>query len=486
MPTPYADLNAVIAELVSGALEILGENFCGAYLQGSFAVGDADEHSDVDFLVVVHDELTDAQQAALKALHERLYAIDTPWAQHLEGSYVPERQLRRMSPERPPWFYFDNGATEPIWDNHDNSAVVRWSLREHGVVLAGPDPKTLVDPISAAEIQADVLVALAEWEEWLPTLDSWSARLQPLVVLSYCRILNTLESCVVMSSVRQASGRSALWTSGGAGSSSRHSTTGTIRGPRFAGPPTRRLSRVRARSSNMPAVWLDVTKELGQQLVEAVPALDVGEVAGAFDHLEAAVRCRGDDPPGLVDRKKRVRFSDHDPEGAFECGGDLRGVSPVAERLGGPDQLLDCALRRWRRRRARRPGLDPAFPKCLDRLVPGCPTLGIVRPDTRAGQKQPAGALRCETSERESDVAAHRSADRGELPVDLFEDLLGPLVDRVAAELVEIRVDDVMTRQSVALRRPHLGAERKSVEQYDLHAFSTITAPGISRACSKP
>jgi predicted nucleotidyltransferase len=124
MPTPYADLNAVIAELVSGAREILGENFCGAYLQGSFAVGDADEHSDVDFLVVVHDELTDAQQAALKALHERLYAIDTPWAQHLEGSYVPKTQLRRMSPERPPWFYFDNGATEPIWDNHDNSAVV--------------------------------------------------------------------------------------------------------------------------------------------------------------------------------------------------------------------------------------------------------------------------------------------------------------------------------------------------------------------------
>jgi predicted nucleotidyltransferase len=64
-------LNAVIAELVSGAREILGENFCGAYLQGSFAVGDADEHSDVDFLVVVHDELTDAQQAALEALHEQ-------------------------------------------------------------------------------------------------------------------------------------------------------------------------------------------------------------------------------------------------------------------------------------------------------------------------------------------------------------------------------------------------------------------------------
>ena len=67
MPTPYADLNAVIAELVSGAREILGENFCGAYLQGSFAVGEADEHSDVDFVVVIERELTDAEQRQLQA-----------------------------------------------------------------------------------------------------------------------------------------------------------------------------------------------------------------------------------------------------------------------------------------------------------------------------------------------------------------------------------------------------------------------------------
>jgi Domain of unknown function (DUF4111)/Nucleotidyltransferase domain len=194
MPTAFPDLNAVLAELVAGAREILGDNFVGAYLQGSFAVGEADEHSDVDFLVVVEREPTEAEQRELQALQERLFTLPTEWAQHLEGSYVPREQLRHLDPERRPWFYFDNGATEPEWDNHDNTAVVRWSLREHGLVLAGPDPRELVDPVSADDLRADALWALDEWEAWLPTLKSWSARFQPEAVLAYCRILHTVRT----------------------------------------------------------------------------------------------------------------------------------------------------------------------------------------------------------------------------------------------------------------------------------------------------
>jgi predicted nucleotidyltransferase len=128
MATAFPELNAVLGKLVSDAKAVLGDNFVGAYLQGSFAVGDADEHSDVDFLVVTRRALSETEQEGLGRLHERLFALETPWAQHLEGSYVPAKQLRRIDPARAPWFYFDNGAREPIWDGHDNSAVVRWSL----------------------------------------------------------------------------------------------------------------------------------------------------------------------------------------------------------------------------------------------------------------------------------------------------------------------------------------------------------------------
>jgi hypothetical protein len=39
-PTPYAELNGVLAHLLVGARAALKDNFVGAYLQGSFAVGD--------------------------------------------------------------------------------------------------------------------------------------------------------------------------------------------------------------------------------------------------------------------------------------------------------------------------------------------------------------------------------------------------------------------------------------------------------------
>ena len=193
-PTPYRELNDVLRDLVAGVRETLSDNFNGAYLQGSFAVGDADEHSDVDFIVVVHDELTDAQVDDLQALHKRLYALDSPWAQHLEGSYAPKDELRRVDESRPPWWYLDNGASELIKDSHCNTAVVRWSLREKGAVLAGPDPKTLIEPVSPAELRSDVLIALREWADWLGTNPSYSRWAQGVTVLSICRILHTFES----------------------------------------------------------------------------------------------------------------------------------------------------------------------------------------------------------------------------------------------------------------------------------------------------
>jgi hypothetical protein len=104
---------------------------------------------------------------------------------------VPRDQLRRLDPARRPWFYFDNGAVEPEWANHDNTQVVRWSLRERGVTLAGPGPKELVDPVTPDELRAEALWALDEWDAWLPTLERWSARFQPDSVLAYCRILHT-------------------------------------------------------------------------------------------------------------------------------------------------------------------------------------------------------------------------------------------------------------------------------------------------------
>ena len=91
--------------------------------------------------------------------------------------------------------YLDNGASELIRDNHCNTAVVRWSLREHGVVLEGPEPSTLVEPVSAAELQDEALGRVTEYADWAaePTGDGGMSRWkQPYLVLTFCRLLHTL------------------------------------------------------------------------------------------------------------------------------------------------------------------------------------------------------------------------------------------------------------------------------------------------------
>lgn len=200
-PTAYPELNAVLDELTIGARAILGANLIGVYLQGSFAVGDADEHSDVDFLVAVREEVADAVAPALQALHERIYDLPTPWAQHLEGSYVPAAILRREDPALTPLRYIDNGSRTLIRSTHDNTLVVRWVTREHGVALAGPPAATLIDPVDPDDLRREVRAVMRDWgDELLSSPTRLNTRwYQPFAVLSYCRMLHTLDTGRVFS-----------------------------------------------------------------------------------------------------------------------------------------------------------------------------------------------------------------------------------------------------------------------------------------------
>ena len=200
-PTSDPDLNAVLEELVTGVRTILGPNFVGAYLQGSFALGDWDSHSDVDFLVIIDHPLFDAEPAALQEMHGRIYDRPSPWAQHLEGSYFPRDLLRQGDHAKTPLYYLDNGSRELILSNHDNELVVRWVTREHGLTPAGPEASSLIGPVPAQDLQREVLTTMHTWGQEIlageyPIDNRWA---QPFAVLSYCRMLHTLHTAGITS-----------------------------------------------------------------------------------------------------------------------------------------------------------------------------------------------------------------------------------------------------------------------------------------------
>lgn len=185
---------------------VLGDNFIGLYLQGSFAVGDFDWHSDVDFTVVTNTDLSVKQVDELQTMHGRLYDQKTHWAHHLEGSYFPLEVLEDLSQKGRELWYLDNGSRSLVRSDHCNTTVVRWVLRERGISLAGPPVETLIPPVGDEVLREEILAVMKEWgQEILNKPDQYNNRFyQGFIVLSYCRMLHSLETGTIESKVAGA------------------------------------------------------------------------------------------------------------------------------------------------------------------------------------------------------------------------------------------------------------------------------------------
>jgi aminoglycoside adenylyltransferase-like protein len=79
--------------------------------------------------------------------------------------------------------------------------IHRHLLREHGMVLAGPPPRTMIDPVQPSELREAAVGILHEW--WMPMLVD--ARLlqnsfyRCYAVLTMCRMLYTIRHGAIVS-----------------------------------------------------------------------------------------------------------------------------------------------------------------------------------------------------------------------------------------------------------------------------------------------
>jgi len=201
-PTPYPDVNAVLRLLLSRVRAVLGDYFIGMYVHGSAASGELDpQRSDIDFLVVTTDELPEEMLPVLEAMHTRITASGLKWAAKLEGSYIPQQALRRYDANRAhhPALRVDGSFGV---DEHGSDWVIqRHVIREKGIVVAGPAPQTLIDPVRPNELRRATLGTLREW--WEPQLHDHSrlrrSEYQAYAVLTMCRALYTLQHGTVVS-----------------------------------------------------------------------------------------------------------------------------------------------------------------------------------------------------------------------------------------------------------------------------------------------
>lgn len=203
---PYSELREVLKVFVTEIKAELAENFVGIYLVGSLATGDFDLDSDVDFLVVTDNDLTEKNIKSLQDIQAKVHGIDCYPAKHLEGSYININDLNNWGTVgEKNLYYFDNGSTTFEKSVHDNKWHVRWVLRECGITLIGQKPKEILQTIPLdelfTEMKTAMLLRMNKFESEIngPLSFNNSRFGQSFLVLTYCRMLHTFYTGTVQS-----------------------------------------------------------------------------------------------------------------------------------------------------------------------------------------------------------------------------------------------------------------------------------------------
>ena len=206
-PTPYDAVNMLLLMFLAKVQTILREKLVGFYLYGSLSLGDFDpQSSDVDFLIVTTEDLSEEVLAELRDMHASIASSGLPYADRLEGSYIPRAALRRYEP---------HNASHPTigvdWEFHvgqhgGNWVIERHIVREHGVIVCGTSPSTLIDPIPTRELREAVCEMLRDFWQAQLTESEWlrSRDYQAFAVLTMCRALYTLSHGNVVSKPQAA------------------------------------------------------------------------------------------------------------------------------------------------------------------------------------------------------------------------------------------------------------------------------------------
>jgi len=201
--TGYADVDAALEALLAGVRDALGPLLVGVYLDGSLAAGDFAEYSsDIDVLVVTEGALPDEVVSTLGTMHARLATGTSKWAREIEVSYIPRRALRRFDPDDNCHPCIQRGSDQLVTESHDRDWVIhRHVVREYGLALAGPDPRTLIDPVNTGDLRDAVVSMLHGWWTPAPACRRWLENpfYRSYSVLTMCRMRYTLQYGVVVS-----------------------------------------------------------------------------------------------------------------------------------------------------------------------------------------------------------------------------------------------------------------------------------------------
>lgn len=208
-PTPYPAVNAALNTMCDAVKRTLGKKFIGFYIYGSLANGDFDVNkSDIDAVVVTSTPLDEVDLEQLKEMHAQLFAQGSKWIREFELFYMPRQDMKKYNPTDALRARCHEGVfTADFWQG-DDWVLHRHVLREQGIIVAGPSPSSLIDPVTPEDIRTALKVGILQnwWEnKVLKKPDRLGeAMYQAHAILTMCRALFTLETGKLKSKMASA------------------------------------------------------------------------------------------------------------------------------------------------------------------------------------------------------------------------------------------------------------------------------------------
>jgi len=169
-------------------------------------LGDFIPHtSDVDFIVLTREDISDGQFTALQELHNLFDRSGSLWSKRIEAAYIPLAALNHLSSTTALYPQIEKGTELVRSPLEIGWAFQRHTLREHGIIVVGPSLRSMIDPVSKLEMRRTAATIIRGWQEQSQHDPSWikwvrQKSSQALLVLTLCRIRYSLVTGSVVSS----------------------------------------------------------------------------------------------------------------------------------------------------------------------------------------------------------------------------------------------------------------------------------------------
>jgi predicted nucleotidyltransferase len=187
-PTAHPDINDLLDTLLSQIRAVLHQKLVGVYLYGSLVWGDFDHDiSDIDLLVATSSDIDDEEFRALQRMQQDFVEKHKRWDDRIEIAYLSVTALQTFKSHPSKIAIVSPGEPFHIKDAGKDWLINWYMVQEKGRTLFGPDPKTVIDPISKAEFIHAVQEQAKDWGDWI--YHAHTRKGQAYAILTMCRAL---------------------------------------------------------------------------------------------------------------------------------------------------------------------------------------------------------------------------------------------------------------------------------------------------------